>query len=78
MGANFGEDAERVLGAIREHGTLDTNALSEKTVLPREKVELLLIILRNLKRVGYAPVPVACTRACVKCPLARSCKFRKS
>jgi len=78
MGANFGEDLERLLGAIREHGALDTNALSEKTGLPREKVELLLIILRDLKKVRYASVPVACTRACVKCPLVHSCKFRKS
>ncbi|PLJ78456.1 hypothetical protein [Infirmifilum sp. SLHALR2] len=78
MGANFGEDAERVLGAMHEHGTLDANTLSEKTGLPREKVELLIIILRDLKKVRYASVPVACTLACEKCPLARSCKFRKS
>jgi len=78
MGANFREDAERVLGAIRKHGTLDANALSEKTGLPREKVELLLIILRDLKKVRYASVPVVCTRPCEKCPLAGSCKFRKS
>jgi len=78
MGVNFEEHAERVLGAIREHGTLDTNALSEKTGLPREKVELLLVMLRDLKKVRYASVPVACTRACEKCPLAHSCKFKKS
>ncbi|MEZ0345599.1 MAG: hypothetical protein ABWK01_03535 [Infirmifilum sp.] len=74
---SFQEDSGKVLEAVLKHGSLDVESLSRITGLSRERVELILVMLRELKVLDLEKKALACNMVCEKCPLANACPSKK-
>ncbi|AKG38405.1 hypothetical protein MA03_02755 [Infirmifilum uzonense] len=70
----LGENLRRVLEALSREGVADPALLSRATGIPRERVELILLMLRDMRVLEVREGKPACSQACEKCPLARLCQ----
>lgn len=64
----------KIVEAINQAGLVDVQSLSGLTGLPRERVELLLVMLEDLKVLSLKEGRPSCLKACENCPLAGICR----